>query len=448
MNNKLPPCVYLKHGAYWLVKRGKWNRLTSNLAEVDHLYHLWMANDFKPPSTGNTPLEVDAYWKHIQKLNEERAEKGLPPKFAAKTHYNYFRCSLEFKRVFAEFNVDEITTGKIHDYIETIENTPAQANLVLSFMTNFFARLAKKDRIKFNPAKGIEKFKQKHRERYITDEEYLAIRKHAETRLQLLMDLALLSSQRIGDLLTIENEDIKDDHLYVLQQKTKTKVKITLTPLFREMIAEIREVCDVKGSSFLFHHTKKMKATRPGDKISYGAMFHHWDHARNEAMKEVSSLNDRPHFHDIRAKTASEVKTLRGREDSKELAGHKSDISNNPYQRLTDPVMPHESSILKRQSLNTGIDKGLSNTPVPGPAAVIEFSTDARQKLIQSPWHPQQTVSDTTEDRLTLSFPLNHDREEVVAKIIANLPHLIKVIGPSSLREQVREQLSIALAAF
>lgn len=447
MNNKLPPCVYLKHGAYWLVKRGKWNRLTSNLAEVDHLYHLWMANDFKPPSSGNTPLEVDAYWQYIETLNKERAEKNLPPKFATKTHYNYFRCSLEFKRVFAEFNVDEITTGKIYDYIETIEHTPAQANLVLSFMTNFFGRLAKKDRIKFNPAKGIEKFKQKHRERFISDEEYLTIRKHAEKRLQLLMDLALLSGQRIGDLLTIENEDINDDHLFVLQQKTKTKVKITLTPLFRELINEIRNVCNVKGSSFLFHHTQKMKTTRPGDKISYGAMFHHWDHARDEAMKELPSLSDRPHFHDIRAKTASEVKTLRGREDSKELAGHKSDTSNNPYQRLTDPVMPHESEILMRPGSKRRAGKNIPTSPPQGTAAVIEFRTEARHKLIELPWHPQHTITHTSEDRVTLSFPLNHDREDVVAKIIANMAHL-KVIGPSSLREQVREQLALALAAL
>ena len=28
----LPACVYLRHGAYWLVKRGKWTRLGADLA--------------------------------------------------------------------------------------------------------------------------------------------------------------------------------------------------------------------------------------------------------------------------------------------------------------------------------------------------------------------------------------------------------------------------------
>src|SRR6266853_2263407 len=31
VDRHLPPCVYQKHGAYWLVRPGKWHRLGTNL---------------------------------------------------------------------------------------------------------------------------------------------------------------------------------------------------------------------------------------------------------------------------------------------------------------------------------------------------------------------------------------------------------------------------------
>jgi hypothetical protein len=30
----LPSCVYFRHGAYWLVKKGKWTRLSADLADA------------------------------------------------------------------------------------------------------------------------------------------------------------------------------------------------------------------------------------------------------------------------------------------------------------------------------------------------------------------------------------------------------------------------------
>lgn len=33
-NKHLPPCVYHKNGAYWLVKRNRWTRLGQHLPEA------------------------------------------------------------------------------------------------------------------------------------------------------------------------------------------------------------------------------------------------------------------------------------------------------------------------------------------------------------------------------------------------------------------------------
>ena len=58
----LPPCVYLRHGAYYLVRRGKWTRLAADLPEALKEY----ARLHAQPSGGMAAL-ID---RHIEALAE------------------------------------------------------------------------------------------------------------------------------------------------------------------------------------------------------------------------------------------------------------------------------------------------------------------------------------------------------------------------------------------
>lgn len=335
---KLPRSMYFKHGAYYIVKRNKWFRLGKELKESLRAY------------TGF--LETDSIADKYD-LSEyiEKVLADVKQDVAQGTFKNYSSCARKFEKVFAEFSLDQIEPGHIAQFMDSMRSKPDSANLHHSFLNTFFTKLVRWGNLKSNPVKEIKKFKVDGRRRLINDEEFIAIRNEAEPRLKLLMEMALLTGQRIGDLLKIKYTDINSEGLHVIQKKTGNQVFIRRSVQLGEIEKAAKEICNVSNSDYLFHHTKKMKSTKPGDIISYGAMHHHWIFARTEATKKCPSLaNDPPHFHDIRAKTGTELDDAGI--DSKGLLGHASESSNKRYLRSkrVKKVMPHESHLLSRNT--------------------------------------------------------------------------------------------------
>lgn len=66
-------------------------------------------------------------------------------------------------------------------------------------------------------------FTEAGRDRYVTDAEFLEVRKHADPTLQDAMDMALLTGQRPADVLKILCADIRDGALFIAQNKTGAK---------------------------------------------------------------------------------------------------------------------------------------------------------------------------------------------------------------------------------
>lgn len=60
-----------------------------------------------------------------------------------------------------------------------------------------------------NPCSGVKGFKEKGRDRYVADEEYLAVWEKAHYTVQDAMDLALLTGQRPSDVLKMNRADIR-----------------------------------------------------------------------------------------------------------------------------------------------------------------------------------------------------------------------------------------------
>ncbi len=74
-----------------------------------------------------------------------------------------------------------------------------------------------------NPCRGVSKFTEKPRDRYITDEEYLLVYKHAILAVRIVMEISYLCAARIRDVLSIEHKDIREQGIYIEQGKTGKK---------------------------------------------------------------------------------------------------------------------------------------------------------------------------------------------------------------------------------
>jgi integrase len=79
-----------------------------------------------------------------------------------------------------------------------------------------------------NPCQGVKGFKESGRDRYVTDEEFEKVKAHAHFTVADAMDLALLTGQRPADVLKIRCTDIRDDVLWVKQNKTRARIGIEI----------------------------------------------------------------------------------------------------------------------------------------------------------------------------------------------------------------------------
>ena len=117
----LPQCVYFKHGAYWLVKKGHWERLGSNLPSALAEYGRRIAE----PSSGMSEL-ID------------NALATIHPRIASATWSQYQTAARKLKNVFAEFSPEQVKPKHIAQMKIALAETPNMCNRCLSVLRQVF----------------------------------------------------------------------------------------------------------------------------------------------------------------------------------------------------------------------------------------------------------------------------------------------------------------------
>jgi integrase len=194
-----------------------------------------------------------------------------------------------------------------------------------------------------NPCQNVERNPSKRRTRYVTDEEYAIFYHLASPRLQITMDLALITGQRQGDLLTLKWASVKDfgrlqdgsedprNGISFRQGKTGKKLLVGLSDALRDVLARARfmvPVVDIGGYVI---------RTRRGTPYSSDGFRACWQVVMKKAMKR-GLLQERFTFHDLRAKSVSDSKNI---QEAFERAGHTSmAMTRGTYDRAERKVTP------------------------------------------------------------------------------------------------------------
>jgi integrase len=136
---------------------------------------------------------------------------------------------------FGDRDVASITRKEIDLFHKSMSDTPYEANRTLALLSTMF-NIAILDEVRSdNPIKGIDRFKEKKRERYLNDEEagrleaamVVAETDHYETVAQIR--LLLLSGARRNELLEAKWEDF--DFPQLMWNKPDTKTGAHTTPI-------------------------------------------------------------------------------------------------------------------------------------------------------------------------------------------------------------------------
>jgi integrase len=161
----------------------------------------------------------------------------------------------------------------------------------------------------------------KARDRYLTDEEYIAIRERAPEWLQIAMDLGYLTAARRSDLLALRWDALTGTHLTMRQQKTGQRMSFTITTDMSSVLARAKQR-RVLGLTVI--------ARPSGKPITVGALGAAW----RSACKEAGVVAQ---FRDIRAKAATDAK--KGGQDYQKLLGHANPAMSERYIKRREAVM-------------------------------------------------------------------------------------------------------------
>ena len=301
----LPPCVYHKHGAFWLVKRGKWEKLAATLPEALAEY----ARRTQTHGGGSMPELIERVLAHHSK------------KLATNTQSQYRIAGEKLKKFMAEFSPEQVKSKHVAAIKMHLADTPNMANRVLSVLRIVFQYAVEWQLCESNPCIGIKRHDEAKRDRYITDAEYSAIYAAAPPRLQIIMDLLYLTGQRIGDVLSIRYADLTPDGIAFTQQKTNARLVVGWSPDLRATVERARTLHGNLRALTLLHN-------RRGKAPDYSTTKIQWSRACEKA-----SVTD-AHIHDLRAKALTDAKQQGFNPQT--LAGHTSEAMTDRYIRLRE----------------------------------------------------------------------------------------------------------------
>jgi integrase len=316
----LPACMYQKHGAYYLVRKGKWERLDSD-------YQAALLAYAKKTSTKNTagmPALIDKALAHHVKTK----------KLAANTVLQYEIAAERLRDIFAEFEPHEVLPKHVAAVKMDLAGTPNMANRILSFLRVVFGYALEWQLIDSNPCTGIKRHEESKRDRYINDREFEALMAHCSDYMRVIFEMCYLTGQRIGDVLAIRLADISPAGIEFRQQKTGAKLIVTMTGDIQGVVDQAKALPRKVRGLTLF-------CTRGGGRpVSYSTVKDAFAAAREAAG--VANVT----IHDLRAKSLTDADG-EGK-DAQKLGGHTDQRMTARYLRGKKPTTAHAPNMPKK----------------------------------------------------------------------------------------------------
>jgi integrase len=184
-----------------------------------------------------------------------------------------------------------------------------------------------------NPCFGLQLPSAPPRTRYVTDDEFLAVRGLADGMVGYAMDLALLTAMSQIDILKLERRQLIDDGILFDRRKTGQAQLIEWNEELRVVTAAILKTPP--------HVRRVLICSRVGKPYTSAGFQSGWKRVMRRAMGvkapdgswvQLPVITEGFTFHDLRAKSLSDAKSL---EEAQKRGGHAdSKITQRVYRRL------------------------------------------------------------------------------------------------------------------
>lgn len=324
-NLSLPLRMYLKHGAFYYVnKAGKWLRLSDNKAVA---LAKWAELEGGTPTVDNG----DTYQQGTVGGLIQRYMIEIAPKKAPRTYQDNQQEAANLLKVFAKVAAASIRPMHIARYLDVRGvKAPVRANREISLLSHVFSHAMRWGVMDANPCIGVAKHTEKGRDRYVTDQEFEAVKNMASPLISALMEFAYLTALRKGDILAMRRDQITEEGIWVKQSKTGAKQLYVWSPGLRKVVDRVNQLHTIVRGLHLFCNRRGQPYTDAGIKAM-------WNRVQ---VKWADAGGNRFTFHDIRAKALTDAKG-KGM-DAQAMAGHATQAMTDHYikQREVKRVTP------------------------------------------------------------------------------------------------------------
>ncbi len=294
--DRLPPHVRISHGAYYYVRRDPATKRV-----------VWrpLGKSYPQMLRAVANLHEDPHVLMCDVLERYRREISSAQSCNTKRQRDWQLDNLIHS--FGEMPPSSVTPQHVYRYLdERTQTAPVGANREVSLLCAVFTKAVRWGYIAANPARGIEKNKERPRRRYVTDAEYQVLLAHANGHVRRGIELAYLTGQRVGDLLRLQWREVHADGIHVLQAKTGTALVIEPSPALNDLLKRCR-AGRVQGQTIL--------ADERGQPLSYWRLAGRF-RRMVQTLVAQGLLTEHVTFHDLRRKAGSDT------DENSKLLGH------------------------------------------------------------------------------------------------------------------------------
>ncbi len=314
----LPPRLHLKHGAYFYVTPPprRWIRLSTDLREALRQWARIEA-DGAPRSQSSVVTFSDVMERYLREVMPSKSKN---------TQYTQKYQAARLTDVFGKMPVGAITGTHIGQYLDQ-HTKPVSANREIALLSHVLTKAIRWGYLISNPALGVEKHRERARTRYVTDAELRRLLAASNPATQTAILLAYYTAQREGDVLGLCWSHVQEGHLRFVQQKTQVVVKVVIDDAIQSVLDAVKR----SDSDYIILN----RFGQPYSVQSFSRSF--------AAFRTAAGLPD-VHFHDIRAKAATDMELgASNRADIQALLGHKTAAMTERYikarkERSVNPV--------------------------------------------------------------------------------------------------------------
>lgn len=281
--------VTVIHGSYWYRAP---KQKPVRICEVGNEQALWkFMLDLSQPS-GPITLMSDLFDKY---------QAEIVPTLGPRTQVEYHRMLRRLRVVFGHMKPDDIEARDVGGFLATPHLGKISANKHVAVLSAVFSKAMGLWYVtKNNPCTHVVRNKKKKRDRYVTDKEFADMYVLCVPRVQIAMDLALLTYQRQGDLLDLKWENVWPEGIRFRQGKTGKRLFVEMSDKLEAVLVRSKAMAPQLPREYVVKRRNGKRYTRDG----FRAM---WQRSMRQFVK-AGGL--RFTFHDLRAKAVSDSETL------------------------------------------------------------------------------------------------------------------------------------------